>query len=50
MEETKIVNYVPTAKEAADRTRVYGHIETMRQLKDKNMPHFQSRSRWSEVF
>ena len=41
-EETKIVNYVPTPKEQADRTRVYGHIETMRQLKDKNMPHFQS--------
>ena len=42
MEETKIVNYVPTAKEAADRIRVYDHIETMRQLKDKAMPHFQS--------
>lgn len=40
--EVKIVNYVPTVKEANDRTRVYGNIDKMRELKDKAMPHFQS--------
>ena len=34
--------YVPAAKEAACRTRTYGHLETMRQLKDNAMPHFQT--------
>ena len=34
--------YVPSAKEAACRTRTYGHLETMRQLKDNAMPHFQT--------
>ena len=42
-EETKLSPiYVPTPKEQKDRTRIYGHIETMRQLKDQAMPHFQS--------
>ena len=42
-EETKLSPiYVPTPQEQEDRTRVYEHIETMRQLKDQAMPHFQS--------
>lgn len=35
-------NYVPTPKESTRRTEVYDYIETMRQLKDKSMPHFQT--------
>ena len=40
--ETKIVNFVPTPNQSDDRTRVYNHIDKMRELKDKPMPHFQS--------
>lgn len=35
-------NYVPTPKESARRTEIYSYIETMRELKDKAMPHFQT--------
>lgn len=40
--EPKIVNYVPTPKEQDDRTRVYGNIEKMRELKNTPRPHFQT--------
>lgn len=32
--------YVPTLRQSADRQRVYKHVEEMRLLKDKKMPHF----------
>lgn len=34
--------YTPTAEEAVARNKVYGYLQTMRDLKDKAMPHFQS--------
>lgn len=41
--ETKLTpQYVPTAREQADRVRVYKRIEEMRQLKDNDMAHFQT--------
>ena len=36
------VQYLPTPTEAAARTQVYKHLSTMRDLKNKSMPHFQS--------
>ena len=43
MEETKLTPvYTPSLEEQKCRTRVYGRIEKMIELKDQPMPHFQT--------
>jgi hypothetical protein len=34
--------FTPTEKQSKDRSRIYKHLQTMRDLKDKVMPHFQT--------